>query len=355
MLNRREGRFGQADLGLLEQMAGQVNEALARTSMRPCGDRRHGVLVDGPFNNIVGESPLMAELYRLTGQPQEQHDWLARIVATDAALSQSTERSRYLAAQSSSVLAQAQYESYLAIKLGYPLKQSLAAKKEAMQHTLAAYQRTDEYGVAQFSTFASCRIAQVYQQLSIDLLASERPGNIDALALDQYELMLEEQAFPFEEKAIAIHEANARRSWDGVYDEWVRQSFLALAEILPARYGKTETGSGRDMNQDQGWLAQVMASDEAQLAAHNQYGIFLREQGRFGEAEQAYLSALEISDNYPDTHRNIAVLYDLYLGDRERALRHYYRYQQLTDADERMVAGWIADLERQLTLLVQGT
>ena len=64
VLNRREGRFSEADVSLLEQMAGQVNEALARTSMRPCGDRQHGVLLDGPFNNIVGESPLMAELYR---------------------------------------------------------------------------------------------------------------------------------------------------------------------------------------------------------------------------------------------------------------------------------------------------
>jgi len=64
VLNRREGRFGPGDLRLLEEMAAQVNEALGRTSMRPCGDRQHGVLVDGPFNNIVGESPLMAELYR---------------------------------------------------------------------------------------------------------------------------------------------------------------------------------------------------------------------------------------------------------------------------------------------------
>ena len=64
VLNRLEGRFGEEDLSLLEQMATQVNEALTRTSMRPCGDRQRGVLVDGPFNNIVGESPLMAELYR---------------------------------------------------------------------------------------------------------------------------------------------------------------------------------------------------------------------------------------------------------------------------------------------------
>lgn len=296
----------------------------------------------------------VAGLHLENGNLDKQQEWLAEIIAADAAQAEPTDRSRYLAAQSSSMLAQSQYEAYVAIRLTYPLKQSLRAKKDAMQRTLTAYQKTGDYGIAQFSTLASYRMAQVYQQLSIDLLNSQRPGDIDALALEQYELMLEEQAYPFEEKAIAIHEANARRSWDGVYDQWVKESFVALARILPARYGKTETGPGHDMEQDQGWLAQAFASDEAQLEAYNSYGIFLREQGRFADAEQAYLSALDVSASYPDTHRNIAVLYDLYLGEPEQALQHYHRYQKLTDADNREVAGWIADLERQLMLLVQG-
>ena len=46
--------------------------------------------------------------------------------------------------------------------------------------------------------------------------------------------------FPFEEQAIKAHELNAARAKDGVYDEWVRKSFQALAELKPARYGKTE-------------------------------------------------------------------------------------------------------------------
>ena len=46
--------------------------------------------------------------------------------------------------------------------------------------------------------------------------------------------------FPFEEQAIKAHELNAARAKDGVYDESVRKSFQALAELKPARYGKTE-------------------------------------------------------------------------------------------------------------------
>ena len=57
-------------------------------------------------------------------------------------------------------------------------------------------------------------------------------------------MLLEEQAYPFEEKAIAIYETNTRRSREGTYDEWVRKSFTALGELLPVRYHKLEKSNG---------------------------------------------------------------------------------------------------------------
>jgi hypothetical protein len=62
--------------------------------------------------------------------------------------------------------------------------------------------------------------------------------------LEQYNVMLEEQAYPFEEKAIEIHEINVRRANDGIYDQWVKNSFSALSKLRPVRYAKTEKGEG---------------------------------------------------------------------------------------------------------------
>ncbi len=93
--------------------------------------------------------------------------------------------------------------------------------------------------------------------------------------------------------------------------------------------------------------------NERNLAAYNQYAIFLREQGRFDEAERVYLDALAVWSDHAETHRNIGVLYDLYRGDHEKALQHYYRYQELTGNTDRTVAGWIVLLERQFSQLVQ--
>ena len=62
-LLNREGGFSAEQEELLLELAEQVVQALERTSMRPCGDRTRGVLVDGPFNHIVGESQPMMDLY----------------------------------------------------------------------------------------------------------------------------------------------------------------------------------------------------------------------------------------------------------------------------------------------------
>ena len=69
---------------------------------------------------------------------------------------------------------------------------------------------------------------------------SERPAVLDADAMEQYDILLEEQAFPFEEQAIEVFEANAARAADGVFDSWVERSFEALATLMPARYAKSE-------------------------------------------------------------------------------------------------------------------
>ena len=70
-------------------------------------------------------------------------------------------------------------------------------------------------------------------------MSSQRPQDLDELALEEYDLLLEEIAYPFEEKAIEIHTNNAQRAWQNIYDNWVEKSFAALAELEPALYDRS--------------------------------------------------------------------------------------------------------------------
>ena len=88
-----------------------------------------------------------------------------------------------------------------------------------------------DYGVADASTAATFHTAAIYQDFGQAMIKSERPKKLSKIEREQYDVLLEEQAFPFEEKAIELHEANAKRASEGIYDKWVKQSFEALARL----------------------------------------------------------------------------------------------------------------------------
>ncbi len=169
--------------------------------------------------------------------------WLKDVIAADrAAGGARTDRSRALAAKATLTLASPLREEFRSIKLVAPLKKSLAEKRKSMEAALKAYESATDYQVAEVTTAATFESAELYRQLGKDLMTSERPKNLSKDEIEQYNVLLEEQAFPFEEKAIKLHEVNAARTKDGTYDEWVQKSFTALAQLNPGRYGKVEIG-----------------------------------------------------------------------------------------------------------------
>ena len=117
-------------------------------------------------------------------------------------------------------------------------------KKARLEEALKAYAVAAEYGVAEVSTAATFQVASLYQDFGRSLMNSQRPKKLSKKELEQYDLMLEEQAFPFEEKAIGLHELNAGRAREGLYDDWVKRSFAALRELKPVRYAKNERVEG---------------------------------------------------------------------------------------------------------------
>ncbi|BFM09911.1 tetratricopeptide repeat protein [Simiduia litorea] len=194
-----------------------------------------------PFGQNLEAQYKLSELYLQEGNSQNRNFWLRKMIDTDRDAGENrSDRSIFLAAMATSVFADEAYQQFASLPLKLPLKTSLANKKKALQNTLNKYQDLSAYGVSEYTTQASHRVGAIYAQLSRDLMDSQRPKGLDELELEQYEILLEEQAFPFEEQAIEIFETNAQRSWSGTYDNWVKQSFSELEKLLPARYRKPE-------------------------------------------------------------------------------------------------------------------
>ncbi len=196
-----------------------------------------------PLNPAMEARSKLSAIAAKAGDFSGRDYWLREIIAADrAAGAARTDRSRALAAKATLSFAAPARDAFKSIRLVAPLKKSLAEKRKAMEAALKAYEAAADYQVAEVTTAATFESAELYRQLGKDLMSSERPKNLNKDELEQYDVLLEEQAFPFEEKAIKLHEVNTARTKDGTYDEWVQKSFAALAQLNPGRYAKVEIG-----------------------------------------------------------------------------------------------------------------
>ncbi len=220
---------------------------------------------------------------------------LRQIIAIDAtAGKERTPRTRYLAGKGALVLAEVGYAEFEAVRLVRPVKRNLKKKQMLMKESIRSFNKLLDYELGEVTAAATYYLAEIYTHFSKALMKSERPvltydvhvvqsgdtlsgiakqyeadvarianeNNLNAsrtiiagkkikiprglhpLELEQYELALEEQAYPFEEKGIEVHESNLKLLGQGVYNEWIDKSLQKLAVFMPARYAKTEEGVG---------------------------------------------------------------------------------------------------------------
>ena len=195
-----------------------------------------------PLSRSIELRHKIAESYRAKNDRKNLNIWLNEIVRADArGKNERSPRSKYLAATASLELIEPLHRSYKKAKLTIPLKTSLRKKKKLMERSIDAYSKAMKYQVAEVTTEATFQIGEIYNDFAKSLMDSQRPKGLDEEQLEEYELLLEEQAFPFEEKAIDIHLANFKRIPSGTYDEPTRKSLRVLGELMPFRFAKVES------------------------------------------------------------------------------------------------------------------
>lgn len=194
-----------------------------------------------PFNAAIEAHHKLDEMYLKMGETTKRLFWMNKIVWLHlGAKDEKTDRSKYLAAKASYELAENERIKFDRVKITMPLAASIEKKNKRMQAALERYTQSVQIGVLEFTTSATYRIAELYAQFSKSLMNSERPSGLDELEMEEYVYLLEDQAFPLDEAAIEVHQTNAGRTYDGLYDEWVKKSFGSLAKLMPGQYAKFE-------------------------------------------------------------------------------------------------------------------
>ncbi len=187
----------------------------------------------------------IAEMYKAAHDESLYHRTMEEIVRIDAdAGKERTGRTRTLAGRSALVLAEQLYQDFVAVKLRQPFEVSLKNKQQHMEDTIEAMSRLVEYEIADVTAAATYYMAETYFNFSRSLAESERPTNLKPAELEAFEMDLDEAAFPFEEKAITVHEKNLELLHAGAFNAWTEKSLAKLGELKPGRYAKHEMSSG---------------------------------------------------------------------------------------------------------------
>jgi hypothetical protein len=113
-----------------------------------------------------------------------------------------------------------------------------------MDATIKAMTGLVDYQIADVTAAATFYMAETYFDFSRALKESERPADLKAADLEKFEADLDEAAYPFEDKAIKVHEKNMEMLHVGVFNPWTEKSLGRLAEMVPGRYAKNEVSSG---------------------------------------------------------------------------------------------------------------
>lgn len=195
-----------------------------------------------PVEDVIEVMNDIATIYKSDGNTKEYYTMLKKIIRADTtAGAERSDRTRYLAAKATIEIATPRREAYNNVALTAPLQTSLAKKQKLFQSAVKAYELANSYNIAEVTTEATYQIGNIYYDFSKSLMNSEKPRGLSALEIEQYDILLEEQAYPFEEQAMAIFETNITRMHEqGLYNEWIKKTLAQLAVLLPYKYDKQE-------------------------------------------------------------------------------------------------------------------
>jgi len=177
--------------------------------------------------------------YRLVETGDDPDYWREALVRSELDSAFHSADTLEWASRASLVLGARAAAAFTSISLSQPLAQSLDRKQKALETARQRFLDAEALGGERVLSESLFRRAELYRGLARDLMASAVPSDLNELEAMQYQMLLEEEAYPFEEKAIQLHTENHRRITSEGYDAWIGRSLGVLAELHPGRYERS--------------------------------------------------------------------------------------------------------------------
>lgn len=95
-------------------------------------------------------------------------------------------------------------------------------------------------------------------------------------------------------------------------------------------------------------LSMALERNPKMAQVYNVRGFLELSRGNIAKAGEDYRQAIALKEDYALAHYNYALIHDIYFQDMKIAVRHYKRYLELTQNQDKKTADWVLELERNL-------
>ncbi len=112
---------------------------------------------------------------------------------------------------------------------------------------------------------------------------------------------------------------------------------------LATLYHRLEKSELRDQA-----LARARELNPDSIPALNLSGILALNADQPQSAERLFKRIVALESDYPDAHYNLALIYDTYYQDLERAIDHYQNYLALIEEPDDATTAWLEQLKNAL-------
>lgn len=160
------------------------------------------------------------------------------------------ETSKEVAGQIMFILAEPQYQAYMALKISGPgdkklnqkqldklLKEQLVGKAKAMQEVEKTYTAILGTGAGEWGLAALVKLGRAYENLGESLVGSYVPSYLTEDQAELYHMALEDKAYPATEKAVTAYNEALGKSFElSVYNENSADATRRLGVLRPAEF-----------------------------------------------------------------------------------------------------------------------
>jgi len=196
-----------------------------------------------PLVEYARQMYLLGKDFEVNGDWSEASGVFRNVVAFQKKHDTNVEISGY-AARSQLSIAEESYERYNSMKIIPPVEESVVNKRDLLQEVIRNFVAAGTYKMADVITASNFFIGRSLELFKEDILNSPRPEDLSEIELEEYNLLLDEMAYPFEEKALNAYKTNIQRAVKlEILDPWIEKSFERMAQLAPWAYEREEAYS----------------------------------------------------------------------------------------------------------------